>query len=480
MTSQVLLDAASQLVEKTVGLRLDPAQRHRLDYWLKSVAAERGVEDSKIVEEIAAEGPALQMVLDELTVQETSFFRDRAQFEALRAAVLPTLPPPLTIWSAGCAWGHEPYSLAMVLDAIQYPEWQVVASDISSRALKQAQSGRYPERLLTGLTEEERGRYLHRAGDEWEVIPRLRQRVTVFRHNLVRESVPRQAKGSAVVFCRNVLIYFERPEVLGALATIAATMNPEGWMFLGYSESLWQVTEAFRLVRVGKAFAYRRADLLPPSQPFASLVPQEAPSSRRCAPPAEGQVPLATRLLSGERPAPVSLSAGQTRAPSPRAADMLGAHPSYPTSGVDGNGGVPSVAALLAEGEAALQAGDPAAAVQALRKAAYLDPDNGIAQFQLGLAFEQLGETGQARRAFGAARAALGRSSAAAEVALEGYQIGELIRLLDHRLAPGPAAVPASEAGGRTAGQGDPRLRSAEAAGGAAAERRSHTRTRRP
>jgi Flp pilus assembly protein TadD len=92
------------------------------------------------------------------------------------------------------------------------------------------------------------------------------------------------------------------------------------------------------------------------------------------------------------------------------------------------------VASLLAEGEAALQAGDPACAVQALRKAAYLDPDHGVAQFQLGLAFEMLGEERQARRAFGAARAALERSSAAAEAALEGYQIGELIRLLDHRL----------------------------------------------
>jgi Flp pilus assembly protein TadD len=101
-------------------------------------------------------------------------------------------------------------------------------------------------------------------------------------------------------------------------------------------------------------------------------------------------------------------------------------------------GGDPPIAALLAEGEAGLQAGDAAAAVAALRKVVYLDPDHAIAHFQLALAFELQGEWRQARRAFSVARAALGRSSAAAEAALEGYQIGELIRMIDHRLTRTP------------------------------------------
>jgi len=100
--------------------------------------------------------------------------------------------------------------------------------------------------------------------------------------------------------------------------------------------------------------------------------------------------------------------------------------------------GEPSIRALLAEGEAGLEAGDAATAVAALRKVVYLDPDHAIAHFQLGLAFELLGDVGQARRAFSGARAALRRSSAAAEAALEGYQIGELVRLLDHRLTRTP------------------------------------------
>jgi chemotaxis protein methyltransferase CheR len=408
MTS--LVDSARQVLERSVGLRLDPAQRQRLAFVLLSLAEERGVPANLIVDEIAAEGPALQSVLDELTVQETSFFRDRGQFQAFRHAVLPTLRPPLVIWSAGCAWGHEPYTLAMILAEAEFPEWQVVATDISSRALRATQAARYQERGLSGLTEAERSRYLTRVGeDQWEVIPQLRRHVSVQRHNLVGDPLAPGTRGAAVVFCRNVLIYLERARVLTALDGIASAMDPAGWLFLGYSESLWQVTERFRLFRVGEAFAYRLG----------------GSAARKISP--VGEAPVSSS--SPPHPLAASAPAGKAAAASGTAAS---------SASVGGAGGEPSVAALLAEGEADLEAGDPAAAVRALRKAVYLDPDQGVAQFQLGLAFEMLGDIGGARRAFSAARAALGRSSAAVEAALEGYQISELTRLLDRRLARAP------------------------------------------
>ncbi len=404
MTSRSLLDSARAILERSVGLRLDPTQRKRLAFLLQTMAEARRVPAARIVDEIAAEGPALQAVLDELTVQETSFFRDRAQFEAFRHAVLPRLRPPIVIWSVGCAWGQEPYTLAMLLDEAEVPEWRVVATDISSRALQATRAARYKERWLTGLTEAERSRYLTRAGaDQWEVIPRLRQQVTVRRHNLVGDRLLPEITGCAVVFCRNVLIYLERAPVLAALDRIARALDPEGWLFLGYSESLWQVTDRFRLFHVDQAFAYR---------PSATL--------------AAGPV---TRPAEREAAAPPQRWGAEAAGPG-TPASLAG--PS------EGGGAAPSVAALVAEGEAALESGDPAGAVRALRKAAYLDPDHGVAQFQLGLAFEMLEDPGQARRAFSAARAALRRSSAAAEAALEGYQIGELTRLLDRRLEAAP------------------------------------------
>jgi len=430
MTSEILLDTASEFVQRTVGLHLDPAQRHRLDYWLHRTAAQRGVPDQTIVEEIAAEGPALQACLDELTVQETSFFRDPAQLAAFRRDVVPSLHSPLTVWSAGCAWGHEPYTIAMMLAESGIAEWRVVASDISSRALRQAASGRYEERQLTGLGETERSRYLRKTGDHWEIVPELRSRVTVFRHNLIRDPAPAQAAGAEVVFCRNVLIYFDRRDVLAALERIATTMDPRGWVFLGYSESLWQVTERFHLVRVGTAFAYR--------QPDPAMAVQAAGALPR---PGHSNHSLGTSARGVSRaPVPAGAKLGSAHAPSTPSRPPAASPPSPPPPLVAATdqGGDPSTTALLAEGEAGLQSGDAAAAVAALRKVAYLDPDHAIAHFQLGLAFELLGESRQARRAFSVARAALSRSSAAAEVALEGYQIGELVRMIDHRLTRTP------------------------------------------
>jgi chemotaxis methyl-accepting protein methylase len=404
MTSQTLLDTASEVVQRRVGLRLSPTQRQRLDYWLHKAAERRGVPDQTIVEAIATEGPALQACLDELTVQETAFFRDPAQVAGFRRDVVPTLHSPLTVWSAGCAWGHEPYTLAMMLTESGIADWRVVASDISSRALHQAASGRFRERQLTGLGERERSRYLRRAGDEWEMVPELRSKVTVFRHNLIRDPAPAQARGAEVVFCRNVLIYFDRPDVLRALERIRTTMDPRGWVFLGYSESLWQVTDSFRLTRVGDAFAYRQA--------------APASASRAAGGPLLPGHSSYSRGLSGRRdlPSPVAVASPPATVAVDHGADRL-------------------IAALLAEGEAGVQSGDAGAAVAALRKVVYLDPDHAIAQFQLGLAFELLGDFWQARRAFKVARAALRRGSAAAEVALEGYHIGELTRMLDQRLS---------------------------------------------
>ena len=373
MTSEILLDTASEVVQRSVGLRLDPAQRHRLDYWLHHTAKQRGVPDQTIVEEIAAEGPALQACLDELTVQETSFFRDPAQLAAFRRDVVPTLHSPLTVWSAGCAWGHEPYSIAMVLAESGIADWQVVASDISSRALRQAASGRYEERQLTGLGETERSRYLRKVGDQWEIVPELRSKVTVLRHNLIRDPALAQAAGAEVVFCRNVLIYFDRHDVLAALERIATTMDPRGWVFLGYSESLWQVTERFHLVRVGTAFAYRQPDPAM-AAPAAGVLPladhsnRSRGTSKRTATHAEAR--------GGSRSSvPAGAGLGSAHAPSTPSRPPAESAPSqWPALAAAANqgGGDPSIAALLAEGEAGLQSGDAAAAVAALRKVAYL------------------------------------------------------------------------------------------------------------
>ncbi len=353
----------------------------------------------------------------------------------MRDEVLPTLHRPITVWSAGCAWGHEPYSLAMLLAASGIPDWRVFASDISSRALRQTESGRYAEHALKGLTPVERSRYLRKSGDQWEVIPELRERVHVFRHNIVQEAPPADVMGVQVVFCRNVLIYFHRNGVLTALDRIADAMDPKGWLFLGYSESLWRVTERFRLMRLGKAFAYRQPEAGGPVDVewTAEALPEPAAPQRAARRNGAIHAPTTSRggATASGRGAPSSST--DLRAPVPHSRVSGRAAPT-PTPGCVDSSTAPE-AILLAVGEAALEIGDAQAAIAALRKVVYLDPDQAIAHFQLGLAFELAADPAQARRAFSAARSALARTSAAAEVALEGYQVGELTRFLDQRLS---------------------------------------------
>jgi chemotaxis methyl-accepting protein methylase len=391
--TQTPLDEAARLLARRVGLRLDPAVRGRLARAVRDEAERLGADASAYVAHLHGDAAALQDLLNRVTVQETSFFRDPGQFLALANDVLPSLGKdglPVHVWSAGCANGQEAYSLAMVLAESGLPEWQVVATDISTKALARTAEARYAGRELDGLSPERRDRYLvpvTGAADTWEVAPALCKRVVAFRHNLAADPPPLPAGRCHVVFCRNVLIYFGHDEVVAFLNGLAAWLPPGAHLFLGYSESLWLVSERFHLVRLGDAFVYRNGPA-----PGAGAIRHTAPA--KASPP------------------PRPTGPAQAPPPTPRPE--------------------PSEAGLLAEGEAAMGAGDYAAAVIAFRKAAFLDPDQPVAHLSLGLALEATGDRAASQRAYAAARAAVGRGDTAAiETTLEGYRLDELTRLLD-------------------------------------------------
>ncbi|MCU1450274.1 MAG: protein methyltransferase FrzF, partial [Acidimicrobiales bacterium] len=266
MTERALDDAA-RLLSRRVGLRLDPTVRGRLARAVQDEATGHGQELSAYVARLDGDADALQGLLNRVTVQETSFFRDAGQFDALASAVLPALREmgePVRVWSAASANGQEPYSLAMVLAEANLVDWEVIATDISTTALTRTRAGRYQERELAGLSPERRRRYLVAVGDgEWEVVPALRKKVHVSRNNLAADPPPSTVGSCQVVFCRNVLIYFGRDEVVALLERLSAWLPPGGYLFLGYSESLWQVTDRFLPVRIGDAFIYRSGPLPP-------------------------------------------------------------------------------------------------------------------------------------------------------------------------------------------------------------------------
>jgi chemotaxis methyl-accepting protein methylase len=391
--SEDALDEAGRLLARRVGLRLDPAIRGRLARAVRDEAERRAESMADYVAQLDRDPVALQDLLNRVTVQETSFFRDPGQFLAFANEVLPYLVEqgsPVHVWSAGCANGQEAYSLAMVLAENGRTDWQVVATDISTKALSRTAAGRYAERELRGLSPERKARHLIPVADTpgmWEVAPSLRRRVCTLRHNLAADPPPIPPGGCQVVFCRNVLIYFGHADVVQFLDRLSTWLPPGGHLFLGYSESLWLVSDRFHLVRLGGAFAYR-----------CGPVPTRDAATKRAR--AETSPPPRTAPRAAER------------SPSPRSQQ--------------------SEAGLLAEGEAAMGAGDYTGAVTAFRKAAFLEPDQPVAHLSLGLALDALGDLKAARRAYAAARAAVDRGDTAAiETTLEGYGLDELRRLLD-------------------------------------------------
>jgi chemotaxis protein methyltransferase CheR len=396
MTEERVLEEVGRLLSRRVGLRLDPAIRGRLERAVRDQAVQHGEDDAAYLRRLEADPERLQELLNRVTVQETSFFRDPGQFAAFAEHVIPTLHAEggrVEIWSAGCANGQEPYSLAMTLAESGIVDWHVIASDVSTDALGRTRTARYAERELRGLSAARRARYLLPvAGGEWQVSPELRDRVTTIRHNLAADAPPFTPGRCQVVFCRNVLIYFGHDDVVAFLDRLKASLPTAGYLFLGYSESLWQVTDRFQLVRLGDAFAYR-----PATQRPATHRPAPAPSPR----------------VEPSRPRPAP-----TRPPDPVVQQQ------------------PGVVELMASGEAALGRGEHADAVAAFRKAAYLDPDHPIAHLNLGLALEVAGDSPASRRAYAAARAAIDRcDTAAVEATLEGYQLDGLTRLLEQKLS---------------------------------------------
>jgi chemotaxis methyl-accepting protein methylase len=426
------IEAVAQLLARRVGLRLDHAIRARLVSAVRDEAARHGLGLDGYVEVLSGNGDALQALLNRVTVQETSFFRDPGQFAALAADVLPALRDsgaPVRLWSAGCANGQEAYSLAMTLAESGITDWRVVASDLSTEALARTRAGRYSEREIRGLNDVRRARYLVSRESqtptgaevtEWEVNPDLRSRVRVVRHNLVAEPPPFPAGECQVVFCRNVLIYFDRDNTVALLDRLAAWLPAGGHLFLGYSESLWDLPSPFTLVRLGEAFAYlnppRSADHRPRSGPATAPAPAPpaTPRSRAVGLPADG------------RTAPSSVAPLGAGTPDPAPDGVLTVRPLAVEA--------PATHDLVVDGDRALAGGDPAAAVASFRQVVFLEPDNPVGYLHLGLALEALGDETAARRAFAAGRAALDRCDpAAVEAVLDGYQFEDLARLLDRR-----------------------------------------------
>jgi chemotaxis protein methyltransferase CheR len=207
-------------------------------------------------------------VIEAMVTTETSFFRDVAPFESLRKTVLPELiraranDKKLSVWSAACSTGQEPYSFVILLRE-QFPElaqWQVnvLATDLSADVLARAREGRYSQlEANRGLPAAALVKHFRQEGTEWRVSEDVRRAVAFRELNLIRPW-PVLSKMD-IVFLRNVMIYFDVETKKSILARVARLLNPDGYLILGAAETTINLDDSFRRVESLKGGFYRLA-----------------------------------------------------------------------------------------------------------------------------------------------------------------------------------------------------------------------------
>jgi len=211
-----------------------------------------------------ATGEALVGMIDALTTNHTAFFREAAHFEFLRLTVLPALAgrERFRIWSAACATGEEPYTIAIcVLDELgpaAAGRVQILATDISTRALHAARTGIYAAERCETIPPATARKHLLRGGGRYRVKPALSAMLEFHRINLME---PFQHLGLfPAIFCRNVMIYFDRPTREGLVRRLARCLEPGGWLLVGHAESLTGIDHGLEYVRPA---VYRQPCSLP-------------------------------------------------------------------------------------------------------------------------------------------------------------------------------------------------------------------------
>jgi chemotaxis protein methyltransferase CheR len=393
--SVAALREVARMLHRESGIELGSSQ-------LPSLQAAIGRVDRDLTAEAlldrAVPAETLRLLIDEITIRETFFFRHRAELEtiewySLLEAARARGADTLRVWVAGCASGEEAYTVAILACeafACASPPVRVLATDIAPAALEQAVRGRYGKRSMRAVPERARERYFTAEHGLMSVGERLRALVAFSRHNLVRDPFPPAGEQPFdVILCRNVLIYFDRQTVERVLGALEGALAPAGLLLLGAADRLSRQSLPVSQPRPGgagsrasraRAPAHRapsrparqngtiaHVELSTPSAGLPTGAPRDRPATPDDAMRAadRGELELAVRI----------------------ARDVLAENPLDPQ-------------AHFIRGVAELARNDARAALEPLRRALYIDPNFGPAAFNLACAHDVLGEIEPARRAY--------------------------------------------------------------------------------
>ena len=268
--ADLLTDAEFDMFRKVIydesGITFSATNRSILDSRLKEKLREKQLDS---IEEyyrlVMSNKEEMKIMLDSVTTNLTRFFRNQPHFDALVNYVIPhvlenkrkTGDHTVRIWSAGCSTGEEPYTIAMILADVLPPpyKFQITASDISLKCLMTGQAGFYPEARITGIPQKYLDRFFTKNDRGYQVKPELMQTIKFDYHNLRNDS---GARNLDVVFCRNVLIYFDEPAQKNVIDRFWNSMAPHSYLFIGHSESLFGMDTKFEFLKTDWACLYQK------------------------------------------------------------------------------------------------------------------------------------------------------------------------------------------------------------------------------
>lgn len=347
-------------------------------------------------------------LLNLVTINETSFFRFPAQFDALRDKVLPEImgsrpigKRDLRIWSAGCSTGEEPYTLSMLtLDmALGFSGWnpQILGTDVSTKALGRARAGVYGRRAMMNVAPDIVERHFDSTptGD-FRVNDRVRSQVDFGYQNLIKEPYPLSVMGNwDVIFCRNVTIYFKIESTRRVVRNFYDSLNEGGYLFIGHSETLTSISDDFEALEIGGVFLYRK----PLAQPLfpVTRTPRIASGGRSEPPGPRGlAADRAGERASAASPAPTPpRPRRETPVITPKAAPATPSSSTEPEEGIE---------AILTRARMNLKEGRPDQVIDAIARVVERDPNN--AEAHLLIAYVRA-DTGDYEEALAACHRAL-------------------------------------------------------------------------
>ncbi len=268
---EIFVQLRDFIYEKT-GIYVPDSKKYFLENRLSRILKERNLqnfEDYLYFLKYSANKHDLSRLFDSVTTKETFFFREPQQFEVFIDILLPEIikenfqkgRKDIKIWSAACSTGEEPYTIAMLLleksEAALFKK-EIYASDISESALISARRGMYSAYSVRNIPQQYLVKYFKDSEGVYVLSDTVKSMVKFMNINLVDEKDVRQLKGIDIVFCRNVLIYFDDKAKKKAVSLIYDVLKPDGYLFIGTSESLHNITRAFRPIVINKVVVYQK------------------------------------------------------------------------------------------------------------------------------------------------------------------------------------------------------------------------------